>query len=227
MRILIVEDEPKVASFLKQGLEEENYEVEVAFDGQMGKRLALKNNFDIILMDVIMPYTNGLQLCKELRDENIQTPVLMLTALGTTDDKISGFDAGADDYLVKPFEFKELLARIRALTKRQVGAAQKSNKLTYRELTLDLDKKIAIREGKNISLTAKEFGLLEYMMRNVGKLLSRIDISEKVWDINFDTGTNTVDVYINILRKKIDKDFKETYIQTRIGHGYIFQIKDE
>jgi two-component system copper resistance phosphate regulon response regulator CusR len=227
MRILIVEDEPKVASFLKQGLEEENYEVEVAFDGQMGKRLALKNNFDIILMDVIMPYTNGLQLCKELRDENIQTPVLMLTALGTTDDKISGFDAGADDYLVKPFEFKELLARIRALTKRQAGAAQKSNKLTYRELTLDLDKKIAIREGKNISLTAKEFGLLEYMMRNVSKLLSRIDISEKVWDINFDTGTNTVDVYINILRKKIDKDFKETYIQTRIGHGYIFQIKDE
>ncbi len=226
MRILIVEDEPKVASFLKQGLEEESYEVEVAFDGQMGKRLALKNNFDIILMDVIMPYTNGLQLCKELRDENIQTPVLMLTALGTTDDKISGFDAGADDYLVKPFEFKELLARIRALTKRQMGSAQKSNKLTYRELTLDLDKKIAIREGKNISLTAKEFGLLEYMMRNVGKLLSRIDISEKVWDINFDTGTNTVDVYINILRKKIDKDFKETYIQTRIGHGYIFQIKD-
>jgi len=226
MRILIVEDEPKVASFLKQGLEEENYEVEVAFDGQIGKRLATKNNFDIILMDVIMPYTNGLQLCKELRDENIQTPVLMLTALGTTDDKISGFDSGADDYLVKPFEFKELLARIRALTKRQAGASQKSNQLTYRELTLDIDKRIAIREGRNISLTAKEFGLLEYMMRNVGKLLSRIDISEKVWDINFDTGTNTVDVYINILRKKIDKDFKETYIQTRIGHGYIFQVKD-
>lgn len=194
MRILIVEDEPKVASFLKQGLEEENYEVEVAFDGQIGKRLATKNNFDIILMDVIMPYTNGLQLCKELRDENIQTPVLMLTALGTTDDKISGFDSGADDYLVKPFEFKELLARIRALTKRQAGASQKSNQLTYRELTLDIDKRIAIREGRNISLTAKEFGLLEYMMRNVGKLLSRIDISEKVWDINFDTGTNTVDV---------------------------------
>jgi DNA-binding response OmpR family regulator len=226
MRVLIVEDEPKVASFLKQGLEEESYDVDVAFDGQMGRRLAIGKAYDIILMDVIMPYTNGYQLCKELRDENIQTPILMLTALGTTDDKISGFDAGADDYLVKPFEFKELLARIRALTKRSQGTSQKSNQLIYRDLTLDLDKRAAIREGKTITLTSKEFGLLEYFMRNIGKLLSRLDISEKVWDINFDTGTNTVDVYINILRKKIDKDFRESYIQTRIGHGYIFQVKE-
>lgn len=226
MRVLIVEDEPKLAAFVKQGLEEENYDVEVAYDGQIGKRLASQNNFDVILMDVIMPYTNGLQLCKELRDKNIQTPILMLTALGTTDDKIAGFDVGADDYLVKPFEFKELLARIRALTKRSNNLTQKSNKLVYRELTLDLDKRVAIRGGKQISLTLKEFGLLEYLMRNVGKLLTRLDIAEKVWDINFDTGTNTVDVYINILRKKIDKDFGETYIQTRIGHGYIFQVNE-
>jgi DNA-binding response OmpR family regulator len=149
-------------------------------------------------------------------------PVLMLTALGTTEDKVSGFDAGADDYLVKPFEFAELLARIKALTKRHSGITETSNKLKVSDLELDLDKKVARRQTKSIDLTAKEFALLEYFMRNTGKVLSRADIAEKVWDITFDTGTNVVDVYVNILRKKIDKDFEQKLIHTRIGMGYLF-----
>jgi len=222
MKILIVEDEPKVASFIKQGLSEYGYDSEVVFDGQMGKRLALSNNFDLILLDIIIPYINGIDLCKQIKKEKPTVPILMLTALGTTDDKVSGFDAGADDYLVKPFEFKELLARIKALTKRNTGLVEISNKLRVSDLVLDLDKKIAIRGGVKIELTAKEFCLLEYFMRNKGKVLSRPDIAGKVWDISFDTGTNVVDVYVNILRKKIDKNFQHKLIQTRIGMGYLF-----
>jgi two-component system, OmpR family, copper resistance phosphate regulon response regulator CusR len=223
MKILIVEDEPKVAAFLKQGLEEQHYDVDVAFDGQMGVRLGINNNYDIMILDLILPYMNGLELCKKIREAGKQTPILILTALGTTTDKISGFDAGADDYLVKPFEFLELLARIKALIKRSTGISQSSNTLKVADLVLDLNKKCAIRGNKTIDLTAKEFGLLEYLMRNKGRVVSRAAIAEKVWDINFDTGTNVVDVYVNILRKKVDKDFENKLIHTRIGMGYILK----
>lgn len=221
MRILVIEDEPKVSSFIKQGLEEQAYQVDVAYDGLMGKKLAFKNRYDVILLDVIIPYQNGVDLCQELRTKGLQTPILMLTALGTTEDKVSGFDSGADDYLVKPFEFQELLARIKALTKRGSGPAQTSNTLQVADLIMDMNKKIATRAGQKINLTAKEFALLEYMMRNKGRVLSRNEIAEKVWDIHFDTGTNMVDVYINFLRKKIDKEHTDKLIHTRTGMGYI------
>jgi two-component system, OmpR family, copper resistance phosphate regulon response regulator CusR len=221
MKILIVEDEPKVAAFLKQGLEEQHYEVDIAYDGQMGARLGMNNQYDIMILDLILPYMNGLELCKKIREAGKQTPILILTALGATNDKISGFDSGADDYLVKPFEFAELLARIKALIKRSTGISQTSNTLKVADLVLDLNKKCAIRGNKTIDLTAKEFGLLEYLMRNKGRVLSRAAIAEKVWDINFDTGTNVVDVYVNILRKKVDRDFENKLIHTRIGMGYI------
>lgn len=222
VKILIIEDEPKVVAFLRKGLEEHDYDIEVAYDGYLGEKIASKGGYDLILLDVIIPNINGIELCKRLREKNIQIPILMLTALGTTDDKVEGFDAGADDYLVKPFEFKELLARIKALTKRSSGIIQNSNILKIAGLELDLNKKVAKRDGKTIELTAKEFSLLEFFMHNKGKVVSRADISEKVWDINFDTGTNVVDVYVNILRKKIEKDFSSKLIHTRIGMGYIF-----
>jgi DNA-binding response OmpR family regulator len=220
MNILLVEDEPKVADFIKKGLEEQGYEIQLAYDGQIGERLALKKSYDLMIIDVILPYINGFELCKRIRMQGIDTPVLMLTALGSMEDKIAGFDAGTDDYLVKPFEFAELLARIKALTKRRTATNQSSNRIQVGELQLDLDKKIAIRGEKNIPLTSKEFALLEYLMKNKGKVVSRAEIAESVWEITFDTGTNIIDVYINILRKKIDKGFETKLIQTRIGLGY-------
>lgn len=226
MRILVIEDEQKVAAFLKNGLEEQGYEVDVAYDGYAGEKLALGRDFQLILLDVIIPVVNGIDLCKKIKSVKPETPVLMLTALGTTDDKVAGFDSGADDYLVKPFEFKELLARIRALTKRSRTATaepRRVNVLKAGDLELDIDKKVAIRGGKTISLTAKEFSLLEYLMRNKGRVLSRLDIAEKVWDMSFDTGTNVVEVYVNILRKKVDRDFDSKLIHTRIGLGYVLQ----
>jgi two-component system copper resistance phosphate regulon response regulator CusR len=225
MKLLIIEDEPKVVDFLKKGLEEQGYEIEIAYDGQMGEKLSLRNNYDVIIIDVILPFVNGYELCRRIRENKQQTPVLMLTALGTTEDKVTGFDAGADDYLVKPFEFQELLARIKSLTKRTSGIIQTSNMIKVADLVLDIDKKIAIRGDKKIELTAKEFALLEYLIKNKGRVVSRTDIAEKVWDITFDTGTNIVDVYINILRKKIDKDFQKKLIHTRIGLGYSLDDK--
>ena len=225
MNILVVEDEQKVAAFLKNGLEEQGYTVDVAYDGYIGERLAKERTYQVILLDVIIPLVNGLELCKRIKEVKPEVPVLMLTALGTTDDKVTGFDSGADDYLVKPFEFKELLARIRALSKRNlnVNSVSTGNVLRIADLVLDLDKKIAIRGEKTISLTAKEFGLLEYLMRNKGRVVSKNDISEHVWDIDFDSGTNVVEVYVNILRKKIEKDYPVKLIHTRIGMGYIMQ----
>lgn len=224
MRILVVEDEAKVAAFIKKGLEEQEFEVEVAFDGAIGKRLALHNIYDVIIMDVNMPQINGFELVKIIRQEGITTPILMLTAFGTTDDKITGFDAGADDYLVKPFEFRELLARIKSLHKRTgENTVHKGKKLVILDLELDLDEKSVKRAGKKIDLTAKEFALLEYFLRNKGKVISRVEIAEKVWDLKFDTGTNVIDVYINFLRKKIDKDFDKKLIHTMVGMGYIMK----
>jgi len=220
MKILVVEDEVKVVDFLRKGLEEHGHFVEVAFDGQMGEKLAIRNDYDILILDVILPYFNGFELCKRIREKKPVVPILMLTALGTTEDKLAGFDAGADDYLLKPFEFDELLARIRALVKRATGVLHTSTIIKVADLELNLDKKIAQRGDKTIELSAKEFALLEFLMKNKGRVVSRTDIAEKVWDITFDTGTNVVDVYINILRKKLDRDFEKKLIHTRIGLGY-------
>lgn len=223
MNILVVEDEQKVAAFLKSGLAEQGYSVDLAYDGYTGEKLALTKTYNLIVLDVIIPITNGIDLCKKIKETKPEVPILMLTALGTTDDKVNGFDAGADDYLVKPFEFKELIARIKALTKRSslVQSTHSPNVLRVADLELDIDKKLAIRGGKTIPLTAKEFLLLEYLMKNKGRVVSRPDIAEHVWDVTFDTGTNVVEVYVNILRKKIDKDFPVKLIQTRIGLGYV------
>jgi len=223
MKVLIVEDEPKLAGFVKKGLEEQAWEVDVAYDGQMGSSLALSNPYDVIILDVNLPKINGFQLVTLLRNENIRTPILMLTALGTLGDKLAGFDAGADDYLVKPFEFQELIVRLRALQKRNSENGTVSNLLKIADLELDLNERIARRGGHRIELTAKEFGLLEYFMRNRGRVVSRVDIAEKVWDIHFDTGTNTIDVYVNFLRKKIDRDFPQKLIHTVVGMGYIMK----
>jgi two-component system copper resistance phosphate regulon response regulator CusR len=222
MKILIVEDEPKVASFIKKGLEENNYEAEVAYDGLMAEKLVRSNQYDLFILDIIIPGINGLELCKRLKIINSNIPVLMLTALGTTDDKIIGFEAGASDYLVKPFEFRELLARVKVLLKRPDLTQKITNTLIVGDIELDLERKVVRRENTYIDLTAKEFSLLEYFMRNSGRVLSRIDIAEKVWDIKFDFGTNVVDVYVNFLRKKIDKGFDKKMIHTRVGFGYVF-----
>lgn len=220
MKILVVEDEIKVVDFLRKGLEEQGHSVEVAYDGQMGEKLAVRNDYDIMILDVILPCFNGFELCKRIRVQKPTVPILMLTALGTTEDKVAGFDAGADDYLLKPFEFKELLARIKALVKRATGVLYTSTIIKVADLELNLDKKMAQRGQSTIELSAKEFALLEFLMKNKGRVVSRTDIAEKVWDITFDTGTNVVDVYINILRKKLDKDFEKKLIHTRIGLGY-------
>lgn len=226
-KILIVEDEPKVASFIKRGLEEQSFETDVAFDGLIGKKKVLSNTYDLVILDINLPLLNGFELCKEIRLVNAKVPVLMLTAMGTTDDKISGFDSGADDYLVKPFEFRELLARIKVLLKRADGSNLTGNILKVADLELNLDSKMVKRAGKKIELTAKEFLLLEYLVKNAGRVVSRVDIAEKIWEISFDTGTNIIDVYVNFLRKKIDKDFSPKLIHTQIGMGYILREGEE
>lgn len=222
MKILIVEDEPKVASFIKRGLEENNYDAEIAYDGLSAEKFARLYKYNLFILDILIPGISGFELCKRLKKVNSNIPVLMLTALGTTDDKITGFEAGADDYLVKPFEFRELLARVKVLLKTANQPVELVNVLVVDDLELDLDKKVAKRGNSNIELTAKEFSLLEFFMRNKGRVLSRIDIAESVWDIRFDSGTNIVDVYVNFLRKKIDKGFDKKLIHTRVGFGYVF-----
>ena len=222
MKILIVEDEPKVAFFIKKGLEESQYEAEIAYDGITAEKLASQYKYNLYILDIILPGINGIDLCKKLKKLNPGIPVLMLTALGTTEDKLTGFDAGANDYLVKPFEFRELLARVKVLLKSAEQSQETVNKMRVSDLELDLDKKVASRGDAIIELTAKEFSLLEYFMRNSGRVLSRNDIAEKVWDVSFDFGTNVVDVYVNFLRKKIDKGFDKKLIHTKVGFGYIF-----
>ena len=222
-KILVIEDEPKVASFVRRGLEENEFSCEIASDGLMGKRMFDSEDYDLIILDLNLPYKNGIELCKEIRNNDQKIPILMLTALGTTEDKLSGFDSGADDYLVKPFEFRELLARIRALLKRTLIAETGGNILTLLDLSVNLNTYEVTRSGKKIDLTQKEFALLVYLLRNKGKVVSRMDIAENVWDINFDTGTNIIDVYVNFLRKKMDKDFSQKLIHTQTGVGYILK----
>jgi DNA-binding response OmpR family regulator len=224
MEILVIEDEQRVADLIKRGLEEQGFKVTLAFDGEMGKKLAASNSYSLIITDIILPKINGIDLCKQIRATLPSIPIIMLTALGTTDDKIEGFDAGADDYLVKPFEFRELHVRIRALLKRNnLTVKDQGFILKYADLEINNQTKIVTRSGTEINLTPKELKLLEYMMRNSERVLSRTEIAEKVWDAHFDTGTNFIDVYINYLRKKIDKDFTQKLIHTRPGQGFIFR----
>jgi len=222
--ILIIEDEERVANLIKQGLEEQGFVTTIANDGETGKQLAIANHYDIIITDIILPKINGIDLCREIRLQKPTVPIIMLTALGTTDNKVEGFDAGADDYLVKPFDLRELHVRIRALLKRnQNNNNTQSFVLKYAGLELNLNTKIVMRDDKEISLTPKELKLLEYMMQNPERVLSRTEIAEQVWETTFDTGTNFIDVYINYLRKKIDKDFEVKLIHTKPGLGFIFK----
>ena len=206
MKILVVEDDQRVAELIQRGLEEQGFTTTLAYDGISGKKLALNNDYDLVITDIILPKLDGLDLSKEIRRTKPDLPIIMLTALGTTDDKVEGFDAGADDYLTKPFEMRELLVRIKALLKRSNNSNHHiGSVLKYADLEMNLQTKDVKRNNTEISLTPKEFKLLEYMLQNTERVLSRSEIAEKVWDTNFDTGTNFIDVYINYLRKKLIK----------------------
>ena len=220
--ILIIEDEPRVASLLMNGLEENGYQTMVAYDGLMGLRLFQAHTFNLVISDIVLPKMDGFELAKEIRKSNPNIPILMLTALGSTNDKLDGFDAGADDYMVKPFDFRELNARIKVLLKRVTGnVPELPQELVYADLRIDLQRKDVERNGIFIKLSPKEYNLL----LNAERVLSRVEIAEKVWNTHFDTGTNFIDVYINYLRKKIDRDFEPKLIHTKAGMGFILTDK--
>jgi heavy metal response regulator len=221
MRILIVEDEKKVAAFIKKGLEEETYAVDVAYEGEEGLYLGLENQYDLIILDLMLPVIDGLEVLSRLRKNKVDTPILLLTAKDSVEDKVTGLNTGADDYLTKPFAFSELLARIRVLLRR--GKAETKTVLQVNGLILDLVSHKVNRDGEEIELTGKEYSLLEYFMRNQGKVLTRTMIAEHVWDYNFDTFTNVIDVYVNHLRKKIDKNYPDKLLHTLRGVGYIMK----
>lgn len=225
IKILLVEDEKKIADSLKKGLEEQGFYIMVAYDGTMGEKFFNNYDFDLVILDINLPDINGYTLSRMIRQRKQNIPILMLTALGTVEDKIEGFESGADDYLVKPFAFKELLVRIKSLLRRTSINLPTTHLLHVADLEINLDSKEVTRGGTRISLTAKEFQLLEYLVRNKNKVVSRADIAGKVWDIGFDTGTNVIDVYINFLRRKIDKDYSVKLIHTQIGMGYILKEK--
>ena len=223
MRILVVEDEVSVSSFIKKGLEEQGHEILQAFDGAMGLKMALQQSFDLIILDIILPGMNGLEVCSKIREGGgVSVPILMLTALGTADDVVDGLNSGADDYLPKPFKFKELVARVRALGRRK-NLNQTDTVLKVADLELNLDAKTVSRNGEPIKLTAREFNLLEYLIKNKGRVVSRVDILENVWEVDFDLGTNVIDVYVNYLRNKIDKGFEPRLIHTVVGMGYVLK----
>lgn len=222
-KILLVEDEVNIASFIERGLQEFGHEVSVAYDGMAAWELLQKENFQFLILDIIMPRMNGLQLCRQYRQlYGYQSPVIMLTALGTTDDIVNGLDAGADDYLVKPFSFQELEARIKALLRR-IGTETATASLRCGDLSLDPTSHRAFRNGTPIDLTVKEYRLLEYFILNQGTALNRLTLLKHVWDKDFDTNTNVVDVYVNYLRSKIDKDFDHKLIRTVVGIGYMME----
>lgn len=226
MKILLIEDEPAISGFIKKGLEENGCEVTQAFDGDMGLTLAKRTPYDVLILDLIIPGINGLELTQKLRNElKLKTPILMLTALSETDDIVKGLNMGADDYLGKPFKFQELLARVRALSRRPITLERKSNILFSGDIKMDLDRKTVHRAEQEIRLTPKEFYLLSYLLRNKNRVVSRMDILENVWDLQFDLGTNVVDVYVNYLRKKVDKPFKEKLIKTVTGMGYMIESR--
>jgi two-component system, OmpR family, copper resistance phosphate regulon response regulator CusR len=225
MNILYAEDEPKVALAVKKGLEAEGFQVELAYDGTIADKLFERHEFDFIILDINLPGRNGTELCRSFRNRNQQVPILMLTAMGELDDKMEAFSAGADDYLVKPFHLKELVARIQAIRKRASGLAQPQHLITVGDLVIDTDAKEVKRAGKFIKLSQKEYLLLEALARANGRVLSKADLSEKVWSLDFDTGTNTIEVYISFLRSKIDKAHEVKLIHTRTGFGYY--LKEE
>lgn len=224
--ILIVEDEKRLADLLKAGLEEQGYLVDIAYDGYIGKSLVIRNNYDLVILDINLPLINGYDLCKDIRAYSNEIPIIMLTAMSSADNKLAGFDVGADDYILKPFDFKELLARVKVFLRRS-SATEKTedNLIKIDDLEINISKKIVFRSGVQIELTAKEYILLEFLAKNKGVVISRIEIAEKIWNLNFDTGTNYIDVYINYLRKKIDKDSSNKLIHTRVGLGYV--LKDQ
>lgn len=223
-KIGLAEDDHKIASLIKNGLEENGYEVEMVSNGAQALQVFGKGNYQMYILDVMMPEITGIEVCRTLRKNDDHTPILMLTALGTIDDKVNGLEAGADDYLIKPFHFRELLARIEAMLRRQnLNTTSVNKQLQFEDVILDIQSKEVKRAGQIIELTAKEFHLLELFMRNPNRLLSRQYIAEQVWDVNFDTGTNVVDVYINFLRNKLEKGFDRKLIHTKIGMGYIFK----
>lgn len=224
MKILIVEDEAALAGMLNKGLKEAGNEVTVAPDGLIGHEMAIKNQFDVIILDIMLPGLNGMQLCKQLRRQQIDTPILMLTALGTTENIVAGLDSGADDYLVKPFHFAELEARIRTLVRRSTpGNNGQSDLLQIGNLTLNTSTRAATLNGEPVNLTATEYRLLEFMLLNRGRVLTRMELLENVWGIDFNMSTNVVDVYVNYLRKKIDTNPSQKLIHTMIGMGYILK----
>lgn len=222
--ILIVEDEKKIADTLSSGLRENNYSTQVAYDGRMGMRLFESGRFNLVILDINLPGMNGYDLCQAIRAKNPDIPVIMLTAMSSLNDKEEGYNSGADDYLVKPFAFRELLMKIRVLLRRTHHALlPPGNVLSAGDLTMNVDSKEVKRAGQEIQLTAKEFQLLEYLLRNKNRVLSRADIAVNVWDIDFDTNTNVIDVYINYLRNKVDRPFDQKLIQTQVGMGYILK----
>ena len=222
MKILLVEDEVKLSSFVRKGLEGEGYWVDTAFDGQLGLSMAEYGDHEVVILDVSLPQLNGFEVCRRLRAARPQVGILLLTALGGIAHNTEGYDAGAADYLVKPFEFQELLLRLRALHRRYHDAGP-GRTLRAADLTLDLRTKRVARAGRPLTLTAREYALLEYLLLNQGKVVSRVDIAEKVWELNFDTNTNIIDVYITYLRRKIDKDFTPKLIHTVVGMGYVLR----
>lgn len=226
-KILIVEDERKIADTLQVGLMENGYQVQVAYDGGMGLHHFTTGRYNLLILDINLPGISGLEICKKVRQQDSSLPVMMLTSMGTLADKIDGYNVGADDYLVKPFEFKELLLKINVLLKRsRQPALQNKNILQVADLEMNLDSKEVLRNNTRINLTAKEFQLLEYFLHNQNKVLSRAEIALHVWGIDFDTNTNIIDVYINYLRNKIDKSFSPRLIHTQTGMGYILKIKE-
>ncbi|GAB3314071.1 response regulator transcription factor [Larkinella ripae] len=226
MQILIVEDEQEVAAFIKSGLEDYGFSADIANDALQAQMMLANSDYTTIILDVNLPVINGFELCKIIRSRYEDVSILMLTALGSTESKLSGFDAGADDYLIKPFEFRELIARLRALNRRR-ALPSSDTILKIADLELNQESKTVKRGNQKILLTARELALLEFFMKNQNKALTRNEITEKVWDVNFDTGTNVVDVYVNYLRKKIDKDFSPKLIHTISGIGYIMQESED
>lgn len=223
LKILVLEDEERVSVLIKRSLEEQGYFVDSAYDGKVARQMALEREYDLLIADVIVPEITGIEFCRQLKQTKPNVPVLLLTGLCTTDNKVDGFNAGADDYMVKPFDLRELHVRIRALIRRiNPASAVMGFILKYADLEMNLQTKDVTRNGVHINLTPKEFCLLEYMMRNSERLLTRTEIAEKVWNTYFDTCTNFIDVYMNYLRKKVDKDFSSKLIRTRPGMGFIF-----
>jgi two-component system copper resistance phosphate regulon response regulator CusR len=223
MRILLVEDEVSVATFVKKGFENEGYIVDLAYDGVVAKSFFNSKSYELVILDINLPGTNGYELCRYIKGSHPQVPVIFLTALDSIEDKTIGFESGAEDYLVKPFEFRELLLRSKSLIRRAGTSNVNTQTLKIADLEMDTQGKIVTRAGKRIELTAREFSLLEYLLINRGRVVSRIDIAEKVWDLDFDTSTNVIDVYINYLRKKIDKEFEQKLLHTVVGMGYMLK----